>query len=768
MQDKANVNHLSALQLKKLKWLMLVLTVTALTIGVVIYYTMAGSTGAYFITWLAGISASIVIIELAFRKIIQTQEQLDNLSDESRLLEKKQTALVSLSEKLVTANQESEVCRIVSGHLQGIFGDEFLVDCTIYTPVLYSTGVTDQEQERVTEAQLTTATSPISDPSTQSGRFTERSGSPPSENGYSGNKKLPLKGSISFLMQLGDQVIGDLTVRSEKSYNFTEDEKSMIAGFANQAALSIEIIRLLDLRQQYQSEAKQRDSELHIRERYLALLSEITHAALKSQDFQAMLLTLTEYLSRLLEADNALILLWDERQQLIFPSAASGPLRQIYRSLQIQPNELTALSSVLNSGRPLEVSNTSSTPYINSRLASKLQIKSMLVLPLLADNEKLGAAFLLHNTETKYSTQEVSLAEQAASQLALAIAKFRALDAAQHRTQELSALRKATSALLTTLDLEILLGQILDAAISAIPAAEKGTLHLVARDTGQLQLRAVQGYTDPRIRTFNPTDSASFTAITVREKRPQIIRDANANPQTRYIGDIPEIRAISSMIIAPLVLGGRTLGAISLDAYRRNAFTEEDLQLLVSFAATATTAIQNAQLYTEVQKQAITDPLTGIYNRRGFFELGRREVERAHRFGRPLTALMIDIDLFKHVNDTQGHQTGDQVLAGVASLIESELRQVDLPGRYGGDEFIALLPETDLGNAFQAAERLRKSITQLVYPTETTPLHVTASIGLAELQAPGETLEALIERADQALYAAKQSGRNRTAGLNND
>ena len=99
MQDKANVNHLSALQLKKLKWLMLVLTVTALTIGVVIYYTMAGSTGAYFITWLAGISASIVIIELAFRKIIQTQEQLDNLSDESRLLEKKQTALVSLSEK---------------------------------------------------------------------------------------------------------------------------------------------------------------------------------------------------------------------------------------------------------------------------------------------------------------------------------------------------------------------------------------------------------------------------------------------------------------------------------------------------------------------------------------------------------------------------------------------------------------------------------------------------------------------------------------------
>jgi diguanylate cyclase (GGDEF)-like protein len=316
--------------------------------------------------------------------------------------------------------------------------------------------------------------------------------------------------------------------------------------------------------------------------------------------------------------------------------------------------------------------------------------------------------------------------------------------------------------LLTTLDLEVLLGQILDAAISAIPAAEKGTLHLVARDTGQLQLRAVQGYTDPRIRTFNPTDSASFPANAVRERKPLLIPDAHADPESRHGSDIPELRAISSMIIAPLILGGRTLGAVSLDAYRRYAFTEGDLQLLVSFAATATTAIQNAQLYTEVQRQAITDPLTGLYNRRGFFELGRREVERAIRFDRPLTAMMIDIDLFKQVNDTKGHLIGDQVLAGVASQIERQLRQVDLPGRYGGDEFIALLPETDLFNAYQAAERLRRSIAKVIYPTENEPVRITVSIGIAALKQASESLETMIERADQALYSAKQAGRNRT------
>lgn len=720
------MNYLSAHRLRRLKWLMLCVTITALTIGVIIYYTLAGSIGAYVVTWLIGITAAGVVIEIAFRKIIQIQEQLDDASDESLVLERQQTALVSLSEKLAAANNESEICQMVSQDLQATLGDEFQVDCIIHT-----------QEDRGDEG-----THPVPIPAPQA--------------------EITSETSISAPMQLGDQLIGELVIRSEISHNYTEDEKTMIAGVANQAALAIEIVRLMQIRQQYQSDAKHRDGELRIRERYLALLSEITRAALKTQDFQAMLQTLTEYLSRLLDAESALILLWDEARQQIMPAAAYGPLRQEYLSLQIEPDDITAVSSVLNSGRTLEVSNTSASPYINARLGIRLQIKSMLVLPLIAGNEKWGAALLFHKSEYKYSPREVSLGEQAASQLALAIAKSRALDTAQHRTQELTALQKATAALLTTLDLEILLGQILDAAISAISAAEKGTLHLVARDTGQLQIRAVQGYTDPRIRTFNPTDSASFTAVAVRERRPLIIHDANANPRTRYVGDIPEIRAISSMIVAPLLLGGRTLGAISLDAYRRNAFTEADLQLLVTFAATATTAIQNAQLYTEVQKQAITDPLTGIYNRRGFFELGRREVERAHRFGRPLTALMIDIDLFKQVNDTQGHMIGDQVLAGVGSLIEHELRQVDLPGRYGGDEFIALLPETDLDNAFQAAERLRKSITQGVYPTDNEPLHVTASIGLAELQQPGDTLESLIERADQALYLAKQSGRNRT------
>ncbi|MGW8252084.1 MAG: GAF domain-containing protein, partial [Anaerolineales bacterium] len=440
--------------------------------------------------------------------------------------------------------------------------------------------------------------------------------------------------SIKVPLQVGEMYVGELIITSMHANGVLEDSLSLIQGIANQAALAIENARLIAEHKRDQQDAERREAELRVRERYLSLLNEITRTTLKTQEFQAMLQSLVEYLGKLLEADSVLIILWEPTRKQMTPAAAYGPLRQVYRSIQLEANDLPLVMSVLNAARTLEVRDTGSTPYISTRLSSQLQIKSLLAVPLVADNQKLGVAMVTFKNEHEFSQREISLAEQAANQLVLTIAKYRAMDALQHRTQELSALQKATSALLTTLDLEVLLGQILDAAISAIPAAEKGTLHLVARDTGQLQLRAVQGYTDPRIRTFNPTDSASFPANAVRERKPLLIHDAHADPDTRYGSDIPEIRAISSMIIAPLILGGRTLGAISLDAYRRYAFTDSDLQLLVSFAATATTAIQNAQLYSEVQRQAITDPLTGLYNRRGFFELGRREVERANRFTR--------------------------------------------------------------------------------------------------------------------------------------
>ena len=170
-------------------------------------------------------------------------------------------------------------------------------------------------------------------------------------------------------------------------------------------------------------------------------------------------------------------------------------------------------------------------------------------------------------------------------------------------------------------------------------------------------------------------------------------------------------------------------------------------------------ALQNA--LDEVQRLASTDYLTGLHNRRHFMELAEYEFNRAHRYSRLLFAIMLDIDLFKQVNDTHGHAVGDQVLREIAECCHQTKREVDIVGRVGGEEFAILLPESDLAAACQFAERLRQIIAHKIIKTESGPVMVTASLGAATLDDECFTLDNILASADQALYTAKRNGRNR-------
>jgi diguanylate cyclase (GGDEF)-like protein len=165
----------------------------------------------------------------------------------------------------------------------------------------------------------------------------------------------------------------------------------------------------------------------------------------------------------------------------------------------------------------------------------------------------------------------------------------------------------------------------------------------------------------------------------------------------------------------------------------------------------------------EVQRLAITDSLTNLYNRRHFSKVGEDEVQRACRYGRSLSAIMLDIDHFKRVNDTFGHKVGDQILQEVAKSCRRALRGVDVVGRYGGDEFVILLPENDRTAAVQVAERLRKNITHMQLNTTGGAVKVTASLGVASVDCDKPSLETLLSQADKALYVAKRRGRNRVS-----
>jgi diguanylate cyclase (GGDEF)-like protein len=218
------------------------------------------------------------------------------------------------------------------------------------------------------------------------------------------------------------------------------------------------------------------------------------------------------------------------------------------------------------------------------------------------------------------------------------------------------------------------------------------------------------------------------------------------------------ITAETHSIFTPLVLDGKVVGMLGLWS---DQLEEMDLSTAGVFANQVTLALHNASLYADVQREAITDYLTGLYNRRGLMELGQREVERAQRFDRPLAAIMVDVDNFKEFNDTYSYQVGDRVLQEVARRIRHTVREVDIAGRYGGEEFVLLIVENTHPNAQVVAERLRAAVADEPFDTAAGPLSVTVSAGLVSLAPHMLEIDELISAAGEALHRAKSAGRNR-------
>ena len=191
--------------------------------------------------------------------------------------------------------------------------------------------------------------------------------------------------------------------------------------------------------------------------------------------------------------------------------------------------------------------------------------------------------------------------------------------------------------------------------------------------------------------------------------------------------------------------------------------TEADLSVMSTFALQVASALKRASLFQEVQSLALVDPLTGLQNRRSLFDLGRIEFARSQRKNRPFCCFLLDLDHFKKFNDQYGHLIGDLVLQEFALRARNSVREVDLIGRYGGEELVIFLPETDLDIALQVAERLRTSIEGAPILISDQELHITVSIGVSSKDENTMDLETLIARADQAMYIAKFRGRNQVA-----
>lgn len=257
-----------------------------------------------------------------------------------------------------------------------------------------------------------------------------------------------------------------------------------------------------------------------------------------------------------------------------------------------------------------------------------------------------------------------------------------------------------------------------------------------------------------------PDPDSEFMRALLKAGHPVACSDLAADPRVGPNDACPGVDAGPALFV-PLRVRDHASGYLA--AYRRRgseAFSTEDTHLVVLLAAWAAMALENLRLSENVEKLAVTDDLTQVYNYRFLKTALRREMKRAQRFGQQLSLIMIDVDNLKAYNDRHGHLRGSFLLKEIATLFARQVRSWDLVAKYGGDEFTLILPQTDREGALVVAERLRAAVAGHAFPLADLGT-ITVSLGVATFPGDADAAGSLIEAADRALYLAKQRGRNR-------
>lgn len=217
-----------------------------------------------------------------------------------------------------------------------------------------------------------------------------------------------------------------------------------------------------------------------------------------------------------------------------------------------------------------------------------------------------------------------------------------------------------------------------------------------------------------------------------------------------------------SLLVLPLLMHDRALGTLILGARRRHAFGDSVRPTLEVLASHLAVSLSNARMVHKLETMATTDGMTGLLNKRAMLEAAVTKIASAARFDRRLSVVVVDIDFFKKVNDTYGHDVGDLVIRGLGEVLKRQKRKTDEVARFGGEEFVVLCEQTDEKGAMLLAERIREELKKTVFHTPNGTLSVTCSVGVSTFPEAGRDWDALFKSADEALYVSKRSGRDRS------
>lgn len=346
--------------------------------------------------------------------------------------------------------------------------------------------------------------------------------------------------------------------------------------------------------------------------------------------------------------------------------------------------------------------------------------------------------------------------------------KYGELDILRHRLEErileLFTLYEINKALSLSMNLDDLFRITMNLLGESLHISEYCLL-LLDDETQELVIRAAHGLSEDAIKKvrFGMGEGLSWQAFSIGE--PIVVPDVSMEPNFLYYKGYK--KDVGSFISVPLKLSsGRSIGVINAHRPEKNSFSPFDEKLFMAVAEHVAIAVERAHVYEKTRELSIKDPLTEIYNRRYFFEYAETEIERVHRTGRSLSVILLDVDDFKHYNDTNGHIEGDIALKKTAVQLEKHLRKGDVLARYGGEEFIALLPETGKAAAMGVAEKLRDAIYSSCYRggEEQPGGRLTVTIGVASYPEDGDELVKLINIADRCLYLGKARGKNNVTG----
>ena len=573
---------------------------------------------------------------------------------------------------------------------------------------------------------------------------------------------------ISLPLLTASGLSGVFNIWFPDPHPFPENELQLFRLMASQASTAIHNARL------YRKEKEQRS---------LAEALEKTGQILQSSlDPDTVLDKILAQIETVIPYDTANLMLVDGNQARVVRHQGYQNLDPgMLETFQKEPFEIDrfdTLQKMIQSREPLIITDTSADPqWVESQTSSK--ILSWVGAPIIRTDDVIGFLSLNKFERDFYQPEHGSRISAFAGQAAIALRHAQLYQAEAQRRLEAENLRRAQDSLLhisqtigSSLDFEIISNLVVAYALDLLPV-EGVHIFLKEPDGNGYPCLAL----DPEVenRMSIPLEELKvYSEYQFTPEESPLIRRLQTSQKTLVIPDITETSLISSrlcqildpktVLASPLTSQNQLLGILLAVSVQDDfQFSEHQIKFFSGLADQTSVALERSRLFEEVKKLAETDQLTGALNRRGLDRWGEYEFERAKRFDRELSVIFFDLDHFKQVNDSFGHDTGDQILKEMAERCQRVIRNVDLLVRYGGEEFLVILPETSQHEAYQIAERIRNTLRTPPYQPGEHTIEMTVSLGVKTLSEDILSLEKLVHQADQAMYQAKQSGRNRTS-----